>query len=197
MPATPRILVFAGSVRSGAFSGKTADAAQKALALQGAEVTRISLLDYPLPIYDQDLEKEEGIPESAMKLARLFASHDGVLIATPEYNGSVPPLLKNTIDWLSRVRRDGDKALKPLTGKVVTICSSSEGQFAGIRAINHLRAILQRCQMEVTMPECSVPRGGEAFDDKGDFRDERLQQTMERVASALIEQSALTAGMQR
>ncbi|MET3794363.1 NADPH-dependent FMN reductase [Aquamicrobium terrae] len=197
MPATPRILVFAGSVRSGAFSGKTADAAQKALALQGAEVTRISLLDYPLPIYDQDLEKEEGIPESAMKLARLFASHDGVLIATPEYNGSVPPLLKNTIDWLSRVRRDGDKELKPLTGKVVAICSSSEGQFAGIRAINHLRAILQRCQMEVTMPECSVPRGGEAFDDKGDFRDERLQQTMERVASALIEQSALTAGMQR
>lgn len=196
MTAISRILVFAGSVRSGAFSGRTADAAQKALALQGAEVTRISLLDYPLPIYDQDLEKEEGIPQNAMKLARLIASHDGVLIATPEYNGSVPPLLKNTIDWLSRVRRDGDKVLKPLAGKAVGLCSSSEGQFAGIRAINHLRAILLRCQMDVVTPECSVPRGGEAFDDKGDFRDDRLRQTMERVTSALIEQTALSARMQ-
>ncbi len=191
MTAISRILVFAGSVRSGAFSGRTADAAQKALALQGAEVTRISLLDYPLPIYDQDLEKEEGIPQNAMKLARLIASHDGVLIATPEYNGSVPPLLKNTIDWLSRVRRDGDKVLKPLAGKAVGLCSSSEGQFAGIRAINHLRAILLRCQMDVVTPECSVPRGGDAFDDKGDFRDDRLRQTMERVTGALIEQTAL------
>jgi NAD(P)H-dependent FMN reductase len=191
MTAISRILVFAGSVRSGAFSGRTADAAQKALALQGAELTRISLLDYPLPIYDQDLEKEEGIPQNAMKLARLIASHDGVLIATPEYNGSVPPLLKNTIDWLSRVRRDGDKVLKPLAGKAVGLCSSSEGQFAGIRAINHLRAILLRCQMDVVTPECSVPRGGEAFDDKGDFRDDRLRQTMERVTGALIEQTAL------
>lgn len=196
MTAISRILVFAGSVRSGAFSGRTADAAQKALALQGAEVTRISLLDYPLPIYDQDLEKEEGIPQNAMKLARLIASHDGVLIATPEYNGSVPPLLKNTIDWLSRVRRDGDKVLKPLAGKAVGLCSSSEGQFAGIRAINHLRAILLRCQMDVVTPECSVPRGGEAFDDKGDFRDDRLRQTMERMTSALIEQTALSARMQ-
>lgn len=129
MTAMPRILVFAGSVRTGAYSGKTADAAQKALALEGAHVTRISLLDYPLPIYDQDLEKEDGIPENAMKLARLVAAHDGVLIATPEYNGSLPPLLKNTIDWLSRVRRDGDAPLKPLTGKLAALCSSSEGLY--------------------------------------------------------------------
>lgn len=196
MTATPRILVFAGSVRSGAFSGKTADVAHKTLALQGADVTRISLLDYTLPIYDQDLEKEEGIPQNAMKLARLIAGHDGMLIATPEYNGSVPPLLKNTIDWLSRVRRDGDTALNPLAGKVVGLCSSSEGQFAGIRAISHLRAILQRCQMDVVTPECSVPRGGEAFDDKGDFRDERLRRAMARVVTALVEQAAFSARME-
>ncbi|MET3662745.1 NADPH-dependent FMN reductase [Aquamicrobium ahrensii] len=196
MTATPRLLVFAGSVRSGAFSGKTADVAQKTLALQGVDVTRISLLDYTLPIYDQDLEKEEGIPQNAMKLARLIASHDGMLIATPEYNGSVPPLLKNTIDWLSRVRRDGDKALNPLAGKAVGLCSSSEGQFAGIRAISHLRAILQRCQMDVVTPECSVPRGGEAFDDKGDFRDERLRRAMARVVTALVEQAAFSARME-
>ena len=193
MSATPRILVFAGSVRSGAYSGRTADAALKALALQGAEVTRISLIDYQLPLYDHDLEREKGIPEPAMKLARLITDHDGVVMATPEYNGSVPPLLKNTIDWLSRVRHDGTKALQPLAGKVAAICSSSGGAFAGIRAITHLRAILHRCRMEVIAAECSVPRAADAFDDKGDLRDERLQQAMEDMAAALIEQAALSA----
>ena len=104
MPIVPKILVFAGSIRTGAYSGRTADVAQKELAMQGAEVTRISLADYPLPIMDEDLEKEKGVPENAVKLARLIAAHDGLLIATPEYNGSIPPLLKNTIDWVSRVR---------------------------------------------------------------------------------------------
>jgi NAD(P)H-dependent FMN reductase len=108
----------------------------------------------------------------------------------------LPPLLKNTIDWLSRVRRDGNAPLKPLTGKLAALCSSSEGQFAGIRAITHLRATLLRCQMEVVTPECSVPRGGEAFDDNGDFRDQRLQQTMARVAAALVAQAAVSARME-
>jgi chromate reductase, NAD(P)H dehydrogenase (quinone) len=120
----PRILVFAGSIRTGAFSGKTADIAQGELALQGAEVTRISLGDYPLPIMDQDLEREKGVPENAVKLARLFAAHDALLICTPEYNGSMPPLLKNVIDWVSRVKNDGGRPLRPYPGKVVAICSS-------------------------------------------------------------------------
>ena len=188
---TPRILVFAGSGRSGAYSGKTADAAQKALALQGAEVTRISLGDYSLPIFDQDLEAHDGMPENAVKLARQIDRHDGLLVATPEYNGSLPPLLKNAIDWVSRVRRDDNRVLRPFAGKVAALCSSSEGAFGGIRAINHLRAVLVRCQVDVIVPECSVPHGGEAFDDKGDFRDERLRRAMENVASALAERAAL------
>ena len=83
--------------------------------MQGAEVTRISLGDYPLPIMDEDLEKEKGIPENAVKLGRLIAAHDGLLIATPEYNGSLPPLLKNSIDWVSRVRRDGGRVVPDLS----------------------------------------------------------------------------------
>jgi chromate reductase, NAD(P)H dehydrogenase (quinone) len=191
MAVIPRILVFAGSVRSGAYSGRTADVAQKELAMQGAEVTRISLADYPLPILDEDMEKEDGIPESAMKLGRLFAAHDGLLIATPEYNGSIPPLLKNTIDWVSRMRKDGGRSLRPLAGKVVGLCSSSSGHFAGIRCINHLRAVLVRCQAEVVTPECSVPEGGNAFDENGNFRDERLHKSMERVCRILIETSRM------
>jgi len=191
MAVIPKILVFAGSVRSGAYSGRTADVAQKELAMQGAEVTRISLGDYPLPIMDEDMEREKGVPENAVTLGRLIAAHDGLLIATPEYNGSLPPLLKNTIDWVSRVRRDGGRSVRPLAGKVVGLCSSSNGHFAGIRCINHLRAVLVRCQMEVVTPECSVPEGGNAFGDDGHFRDERLRQSMEHLCRTLLETSRM------
>jgi NAD(P)H-dependent FMN reductase len=187
----PKILVFAGSIRTGAYSGKTADAAQKELAMQGAEVTRISLADYPLPIMDQDLEEEKGIPENAFKLARLIAAHDAVLICTPEYSGSMPPLLKNTIDWVSRINRDNGRPLNPYPGKVVGICSSSDGHFAGIRSANHLRAVLSHIQMEVIAPQVSVPRGAEAFAEDGSFKEERLRKGMTRLCRTLIEHARM------
>lgn len=187
MPIIPKILVFAGSVRSGAFSGRAADVAQKTLAMLGGEVTRISLADYPLPIMDEDLEREHGIPENAVRVARHIAAHDGVLIATPEYNGSIPPLLKNTVDWVSRVRHDGRKPFRPLEGKPVGLCSSSRGRYGGIRAIAHLRAVLVRCRMEVVSPECSVPEGERAFDENGEFSDKRMQQSMEHLCRTLLE----------
>lgn len=187
----PKILVFAGSVRTGAYSGRTADIAQKELALQGAEVTRISLADYPLPIMDQDLEKEKGIPANALKLARMIAANDAVLICTPEYNGSIPPLLKNAIDWVSRVHSDNGKPLRPYPGKVAAICSSSDGHFAGIRSANHLRAVLAHIGMEVIAPQVSVPYGADAFDSDGDFREDRLRKGMTRLCSTLIEHAKL------
>jgi len=182
-----RILVFAGSVRSNAYSGKVADAAMKELAQQGAEVARLSLADYPLPIMDEDHERERGIPESAVQLARQIAGHDAVLICTPEYNGSVPPLLKNAIDWVSRVKSDGSRALRPYPGKVVGVCSSSNGHFAGIRAANHLRAILAHIGMEVVSAQVSVPNAADAFDADGAFRDERLSKGMKRLCESLVE----------
>ncbi|WP_309086302.1 NAD(P)H-dependent oxidoreductase [Chelativorans sp.] len=189
---TPRILVFAGSTRSGALSGKTADAAMKELALQGAEVTRISLADYPLPILNQDLEREKGVPDNAVKLARMVMAHDGLLIATPEYNSSIPPLLKNAIDWVSRVKADAQgRPMRAFSGKLVALCSSSDGGFAGVRAINHLRAVLVHCQAEIITPQCSVPRAQEAFDENGDFVEERLRKAMAKVCQTLIERARL------
>lgn len=187
----PKILVFAGSIRGGAYSGRTADLAQRELASQGAEVTRVSLADYPLPIMDEDLEAEKGIPDNAVKLARLFAAHDALLVCTPEYNGSIPPLVKNTIDWVSRVSSDGGKPLKPYPGKVVAICSSSDGHFAGIRSATHLRAVLSHIQMEVIAPQVSVPNGADAFDEDGNFREERLNKGMERLCRTLIERARM------
>lgn len=186
----PRILVFAGSTRSGAYSGKTADAAQKELALQNADVTRISLADYPLPLMDEDLEAEKGVPQNAVKLAGLFDGHDAVLIATPEYNGSIPPLVKNTVDWISRVSKIDGRPVRPFNGKVMALCSSSAGHFAGIRSATHLRAVLSHMQADVIAPQVSVPNGGSAFDETGSFRDERLRKGMERLCRALIDHAS-------
>ena len=187
----PRILVFAGSTRSGAYSGKTADIAQRDLALKGAEVTRISLADYPLPLMDEDLEREKGVPENAVRLARMIASHDGFLIATPEYNGSMPPLLKNAIDWVSRVKGDGGRSLRPYSGKVAAICSSSDGHFAGIRSAAHLRAVLSHIGVEVISPQCSVPFGANAFDKDGEFTEERPRKAMDKVCATLVERARM------
>ena len=188
---TPRILVFAGSTRDGAYSGQVADVAQKELALAGAEVTRISLADYPLPLMNEDLEREKGVPENAVKLARHFADHDAVLICTPEYNGSIPPLVKNTIDWITRVKSDAGKPLRAFPGKVMAICSSSDGHWGGIRSASHLRQVLAHIQAEVIAPQVSVPNSAEAFDEDGSFREERLLKGMKRLAAALVERARL------
>lgn len=190
MSRAPRILLFAGSTRTGAYSGKVADIAQKELALQGAEVTRISLGDFPLPIMNQDLEAEEGVPENAVKLARLFVTHDAVMICTPEYNGSMPPLLKNAIDWISRAKENG-KSICAFSGRIGCICSSSEGYFAGVRSASHLRQVLAHIQMEVIAPQVSVPNASEAFDENGDFRAERLRSGMNHACKVLIQEAVL------
>lgn len=188
---SPKILVFAGSVRSGAFSVATADAAMKELARQGAAVTRISLADYPLPIMDQDLEREKGVPENALGLARLIAAQDGMLIASPEYNASIPSLLKNTLDWVSRVRHDNGKPLAPLAGKVAGLCSSSDDAFGGARGLYHLRAVLMACEVEIVTPQCVVAHASQAFDENGGFREERLRQALEKLCRTLIERARL------
>lgn len=188
---TPKIVVFAGSNRGGAFSGKTADAAMKQLVLQGAEVTRISLADYDLPIFDQDLERESGIPENAMRLARLFSLQNGMLIASPEYNASISPLLKNTIDWVSRVNRDHSRPLKPYAGMVAALCGSSPGGLGGIRGLYHLRAVLMNVGVEVITQQCAIPRAGDAFDDDGDLRDEHMRETMRKTCQNLVGQARL------
>jgi chromate reductase, NAD(P)H dehydrogenase (quinone) len=191
---TTRILVFAGSNRTGAFSGKLADVAVKGLLHLQVEVTRISLIDYPLPMMDEDLERAQGIPENALKLARLFATHDGLFIATPEYNGSIPALLKNVIDWVSRVSRDGERPLRPFGGKVAAIGSSSTGTFAGIRAIGHLRSILAHVGIQVVSEQCSIPNAQTAFDDVGNFSDDRVRTNLEKSLRSLVDMTYMRSG---
>src|SRR5689334_9698899 len=140
MAATPvKILVFAGSIRTGSLSQKLADIAAKELELAGAEVTRMSLRDYPLPIYNADMEKSEGIPENGQRLARLIEAHQGIFISTPEYNNSLPPLLKNAIDWVSRIREASGIHYRY---RVYGLGSTSDGRIGGARALSELRRVL-------------------------------------------------------
>ena len=107
--AAPKILVIPGSLRTGSHNARLAALAAKELVLAEAEVTRISLADYPLPLFDADLAADSGLPAAAVQLKRMLMAHQGVFITSPEYSASVTPLLKNTIDWISRVRDRGER----------------------------------------------------------------------------------------
>ncbi len=180
----PEILVFGGSIRTGSLSAKLAALAAKELAVLGADVTLISLADYPLPIYNADIEKDEGYPENARKLAQLIARHQGVFIATPEYNHSLPPLLKNAIDWASR---PGLAKEYKHRGRVYAIGSSSNGMVGGARALIDLRKVLATALGAWVVPsQVSISQAGSAFDDAGHLVAEPPADLLRSVCQQLV-----------
>lgn len=179
------ILAFAGSVRTGALSAKLAAAAAKEIALLDTEVTTISLADYPLPIYDGDFEEDKGIPENATRLAKLIVAHQGVFIATPEYNHSLPPLLKNTLDWISRNRHTGTL---PYRHKVYAMGATSDGRFGGARAIIDLRKVIVASLGGIVIPSrVEVPMAQHAFDESGELIEEINRTMLKTVCRQLVE----------
>lgn len=189
----PRILTFAGSIRTGSFSASLAALAAKELAQMECEPVLLSLADYPMPIYDGDLEASEGVPPAAKQLRDQLARADGVFIATPEYNAGLPPLLKNALDWASRVRGGEGDAFK---GPVYAIGSSSPGGLGGYRASMMLRQTLALgLGCLVLAEQVMVAGASHAFDARGDFTDEKARERLRAVMTALIEQAALRAGL--
>lgn len=177
--------MFSGSTRGGSYNGRLAALAARELALRDAEVRLLSLADYPLPLYDGDHEAARGVPEPALKLAELMLASDGVFIASPEYNQSVTPLLKNAIDWLSRIRDDRYRDL--WTGRVFAIGAASPGHFAGIRSLMHLRQILENSlSARVLTQQVAVPYADKAFDERGNLSNDKAATQLERVVAALI-----------
>ena len=187
----PRILAFSGSIRDGSINTRLVDAATAELVQQECEVTRISLADYPLPIYDGDFESQEGIPDNARKLARLFHEHEGLFIACPEYNGSLSPLLKNTIDWISRVSFDDKGELVPYRGKIGAVAAASPGAMGGISMLYHLREILTRLGVLIVAEQVAVGNGFSAFDEMDKLTDERAAQFLEATCKSLAQKAAL------
>lgn len=160
----PKILAFAGSLRRDSWNRKLIHVATEAARAAGAEVTLIDLADYPLPLMDEDLEAREGLPVNAQRLKALFKAHDALLIASPEYNSSVPPLLKNTLDWVSR-EWQGESGLVPYQGKVAALLAASPGAFGGMRMLPHLRQILNALGVLVLPGQFSLSHADKGFDD--------------------------------
>jgi chromate reductase len=160
-----KILVIPGSLRTGSHNARLAATAAHKLAQAGAEVTRISLGDFPLPIYDGDLQTKSGVPKHAINLKRMIGVHHGVLIVTPEYNSSVPPLIKNTIDWVSRVQDAHETRGQVFRERAFAIAAASESRLGGTRALAALRLILSACRASVVPNQLALSFAGEAYDD--------------------------------
>lgn len=160
-----KILVIPGSLRSGSLNARLAAVAAHELALAGAEVTRISLADFPLPIYDGDLQAKSGVPKNAVNLKRMMGAHHGVLIVTPEYNSSVPPLVKNAIDWVTRVQDPHETRGQVFRERAFAIAAASGGRLGGARALAALRLILSACHAMVIPNQLALSFAEEAYDD--------------------------------
>lgn len=186
--ASPKILVFAGSIRSGSYNARLAALAAKELALADAEVTLVSLVDYPMPLYDGNDEARSGSPEQALKLKRLMGLHQGVFIASPEYNASVTPLLKNTIDWISRVREGREQPLAAFRNRIFGLGAASNGTYGGMRSLMALRQVLELGCGALVLPEQVAVRAAEqAFDENDNLKDERTARALQTVARRLVE----------
>jgi chromate reductase len=182
----PRILALAGSLRRDSFHKRLVSIAALGARQTGAEVTLIDLKDLPLPLFDQDLEAEQGMPENGKKLKKLFIDHDGLLIASPEYNSSITAVLKNAIDWVSRPA-PGEPSLVAFRGKVATLMSASPGALGGLRGLIHVRSILGNIGVIVLPDQIAVAQAHEAFNLDGTLKDPKRQAGIEGLGRTLAE----------
>src|ERR1700737_4691562 len=182
----PKVLVFAGSIRAGSFNARLAALAAKELMRAEADVSLISLSDYLLPLYDGDLEARSGPPESALKLKRAFCAHRGIFITSPEYNASLTPLLKNAIDWITRVREGKEPPLAAFKDRVFALGAASNGTYGGMRSLLALRPELA-CGALVLPEQIAVRGASQAFDDMDELKDATAAELLKRVIGRLID----------
>lgn len=187
--STPKILAFAGSTRRESFNRRllpyAVDGARKA----GAEVTLVELADFPLPLFNQDEEAAAGLPPNARKLKDLFKGHDALLLACPEYNGSITPLLKNTLDWISR--QDGAEAGSvPYKGKLAGLVSASAGRWGGMRGLRHVREVLTTLGCLVIPDQYNLSGADKAIDAQGQIADEKVRSAAGAIGERLAKATA-------
>jgi chromate reductase len=184
----PKILVIPGSVRNRSYNARLAALAAKELTLADAEVSQISLFDYPMPLYDPDHDVVSGPPPNAVKLKKMLAAHHGIFIASPEYNASISPLMKNTIDWVSRVRERGEPAYAAFHGRAFALGAASPDMLGGARGLLALRQVLELgCGALVIPEQVIVPDAENAFDDLDNLRDARQATALKVLAQRLAE----------
>ncbi len=182
MSSAPKILAFAGSTREASFNKRLVRVAAEGARAAGAEVTVIDLRDFPLPLYDGDLEAESGLPDNAQRLKALFLEHQGLLISSPEYNGGMSAVLKNTIDWASR-SAPGEGGLAAYKDKVAGLMATSPGRLGGLRGLNHVRQILTNVGVLVLPQQQVVGGASQAFNDEGELVDSTLQASVSGIGA--------------
>ncbi|MDO6706873.1 NADPH-dependent FMN reductase [Photobacterium sp. 1_MG-2023] len=173
-----KILFLSGSCRKQSLNKQLAYYASDVAVELEAEVTYIDLSDYPMPLYNGDLESAEGIPDNARALRDIFVQHQGICIASPEYNSSFSPLLKNTLDWISRP--DGEvPGLVAYQGKSAYLLSTSPGRLGGLRGLTMLRMVLGNIGVLVMPDQLAIPAGNQAFDAQGTLTDPQQAETLQ------------------
>lgn len=187
MTYQPKILAFAGSLRKDSHNKKLVKVAAKGAQEAGAHVTYIDLKDYPLPLYDQEIEDSEGLPENAQKLKELMLSHDGFLIASPEYNSSMSAVFKNVIDWTSRMSKPDEVYLCCFIDKAVALLSASPGALGGMRGLVHVRSLFGNINSIVLPQQKSISQSHEAFDEAGNLKDAKAQADVMNIGKKLAD----------
>jgi len=185
MVERPAVLVLAGSTREASFNRKLARLAAAAVERAGGKATLLELREFPLPLMDEDLEAREGLPANAVRLKEAFLAHRGLLLACPEYNSSITPLLKNALDWVSR-RAGNEKPLACFDGKVAALVSASPGALGGLRGLVTVRSILGNIRVTMLADQVAVPVAHEAFDEAGDLKDPARRAALDGLAKNLV-----------
>ena len=183
--STPHILAFGGSIRRDSFNQAIAALAAEGAREESAEVTVIELRDYPLPVFDQDLETASGMPAEAKKLKELFMKSNGLIIASPEYNSSVTAALKNAIDWVSRAESDDEQPIAALAGKTAVLLSASPGGLGGLRGLVHLRSILGNLGITVLPDQVAIPAAHEVIKADGTLSDPKQTDRVKKLGATL------------
>jgi NAD(P)H-dependent FMN reductase len=186
MVSAVKILVIPGSLRTGSLNVRLAQLAIAELARAGVEVTPLSLADYPLPIYDGDLEARSGVPDAAIQLKRMIGAHQGVLLVSPEYNSAPPPLLKNAIDWVSRVQDPGESAGQVFRQSAFALAAASAGKLGGARCLAALRLILSGCRALVIPNQLALSFADQAYDDQDRLKNPADVEALQAMVRQLI-----------
>lgn len=186
LTAEPKILALSGSTRADSYNKQLVQEAGAIAKRNGAVVTFVDLKDLPIPLYDGDLEEKSGMPENARKLKRMIQGSDGVLISTPEYNGSISAVLKNAIDWVSR-KEEGDGDAKVFSGKAFALMAASPSSGGGKGALGHLTALVKRLGGVVVATETSIPRAHVAFEETRILKSSNEKKELEREVEELLQ----------
>ncbi len=179
------LVAFAGSTRKGSFNRKLVRIAAEGAGKAGSDVEVLELADYSMPLMNEDLEAEKGMPPGAAGFKQKLLESRGFIISAPEYNGSFSPLLKNALDWASRTSETDEKPLSAYTGKVAVLMSASPGSLGGMRGLVPLRMLLGNLGVMVIPSYKCISEAYDAFNEDGTLKSSKDHRAVLKLGAEL------------